>query len=213
MDSTALLAFEFFVEFLPLFIIFMIYKIKQSKSGFKFTKYHWFTIAMFSLYIACVYYFTDTGTMYDIVYEHYTDMKYQINIIPFSKEINIVYYVLNVFLFVPFGVLAPIIWKKMDNIKNIVSVSFMFTLIIELSQLLNRRSTDIDDIILNVFGAVIGYCLFKLWDKLTKSQFQVNSPFVIEMIVCIIVIFVARFFLFDEGIYSLIFLGIEYIPY
>ena len=44
-----------------------------------------------------------------------------------------------------------------------MSLAFFFTLLIGISQLLNNRATDIDDILLNLIGAVVvfvGSCIF-----------------------------------------------------
>lgn len=106
-------------------------------------------------------------------------------------------YLLNIVLFIPLGLLAPIIWKKMNKLTNVIGIGFFFTMLIEISQLLNNRSTDIDDVILNVLGAVIGFGLFKVWDRLTKSKYQVSSPITLELPICITVIFVGRFFLYN----------------
>ena len=75
---------------------------------------------------------------------------------------------------------------------------FFFTLLIEVSQLLNNRRTDVDDVLMNVFGAVVGFVLFRIWDKFTKSKYQINSPVVVELVICILVVFIGRFLLFNE---------------
>lgn len=75
----------------------------------------------------------------------------------------------NILLFIPFGFLAPLIFKKITNLKYIILSSFMISLSIELLQLIeniisiseNTRITDINDIILNVLGAILGYIILK----------------------------------------------------
>ena len=73
----------------------------------------------------------------------------------------------NMLLLFPFGLLLPILWKKFDNIRNVILYSFLFSLSIEITQLLSYyvgnsgRSFDIDDIILNTFGAWLGYLFYK----------------------------------------------------
>ena len=68
----------------------------------------------------------------------------------------------------------------------------------ELSQLFNNRRTDVDDIVLNVLGAVIGFGMFKLWDKFTKSKFKINRSVIVELPTYIVVIFIGRFLFFKE---------------
>jgi len=117
---------------------------------------------------------------------------------PFSNSIDVVAYVLNVVLFVPLGLLVPIIWEKMNQFSNLLVTGFLFTVFIEVSQLLNNRRTDIDDILLNVLGAVVGFGLFKIFDKVTKSKFCVKNPIVDELMISVIAVFLGRFFLYDE---------------
>lgn len=73
----------------------------------------------------------------------------------------------NMFLLCPFGLLLPVLWRKFDNMRTTLLISFLFSLSIESIQLLSffvgnmGRSFDIDDIILNTFGAWIGYVFYK----------------------------------------------------
>ena len=86
----------------------------------------------------------------------------------------------------------------MNKLINIIGTAFFFTLFIEVNQLLNNRSTDIDDILLNILGAVFGYEFFKLWNKFTKSKYQINHSITIELPVYILTIYLGRFLLFNE---------------
>ncbi len=75
----------------------------------------------------------------------------------------------NFILLIPIGFLTPILWKKVNSLKSIVIVGFVVSLSIELLQLLENffnighfRVVDIDDLILNVLGAIFGYMTYKL---------------------------------------------------
>ena len=62
-------------------------------------------------------------------------------------------YVLNIIMLwalIPFNL--ETIQKSSENFRY-----FGFSLSIELCQLFNRRNTDIDDLMMNTLGAVIGY--------------------------------------------------------
>ena len=87
-----------------------------------------------------------------------------INLIPFydlMKNNYIPYdmaedYVLNVLLFVPFGFLLPYL-KKTLSLKQTVLCCFLLTLCIECLQLIFKRGIfDIDDLICNTAGGLIG---------------------------------------------------------
>lgn len=69
----------------------------------------------------------------------------------------------NVLAFLPMGFLLPLTFKKMRYFRKVLLVSFLATLTIETGQyLLIVGSCDIDDVILNLAGGVIGFISFKL---------------------------------------------------
>ena len=197
------LAYEAVATLMPFFLIFLLIRNGQKKRGIVYPRYHVPAVLVFAVYVLGVYHFTGAGTLYDI--KRFIFIPELINLIPFSNEIDIVAYVLNIVLFVPLGLLAPMIWQKSDRLTSILGVGLGFTLLIEVSQLLNFRSTDIDDVILNVLGAAVGFVIYKLWDKITKSKYRVNSPVTAELAMCILLAFAGRFFLYNEmGLMSLI---------
>ncbi len=64
--------------------------------------------------------------------------------------------------------------------------------------MLNNSWTDIDDLILNTLGTVIGFAMFKLWMKCRKTTSQPGNAPVIELPIYILGIFAGRFLLFNE---------------
>ena len=67
----------------------------------------------------------------------------------------------NVVLFIPLGLLIPMVWKYFRGIFRTTIVGFFISVLIETTQLITERGYfDIDDIILNTFGAILGYILF-----------------------------------------------------
>ena len=66
----------------------------------------------------------------------------------------------NIAMFIPVGIVWPVCFSKLDSIKKTVFAGMAFILFIELSQLLcPERHTDIDDLILNTSGVLIGACI------------------------------------------------------
>lgn len=93
-----------------------------------------------------------------------------INVIPFidmaSDSVNAC---LNVLLFVPFGFLLPVLWSKFRSVKECAMMGCITSCIIEISQIFTFRTTDINDLITNTIGTVIGYYIAKyLTEKFTK---------------------------------------------
>ncbi len=67
----------------------------------------------------------------------------------------------NVAAFLPFGFILPIIIRKKTNLLELVVLSFAFSLVIETLQLVFRVGIfDVDDLLLNTLGGLIGYIAF-----------------------------------------------------
>lgn len=198
MDTLIILAYEILVSILPFLIVFSIIRKTNLQKGLSFSRFHTLSVIAFSVYIVGVYHFTGAGTIYDVLL-YQLELRYdQLNFTPFSNTIDIVAYLLNILLIIPLGFLAPVIWVDMNRLGKVIGVGFLFTFLIELSQLFNNRRTDIDDIILNVLGAAIGFILYNLFDKLTKSKFRIKSPNAVELTFSILFVFASRFLLFNE---------------
>lgn len=85
-------------------------------------------------------------------------INFTLNIIPFiTMVLDYVNAWLNVLLFIPFGFFLPILWSRFQNIKNVVLIGLIATCMIEMSQIFTYRATDINDIITNMMGTIIGY--------------------------------------------------------
>lgn len=67
--------------------------------------------------------------------------------------------VLNVVLFLPFGFLLPVIWERFRTLLPTALAGFLLSLVIEVSQLFTFRVTDINDLIGNTLGTVLGFLL------------------------------------------------------
>lgn len=75
-------------------------------------------------------------------------------------------------MFVPFGIMFPMIDEK-NNFLKTVKWSFIISLVIEVLQpLISVRSSDITDLITNVFGAVIGYLIYLIFKPVINKIFK-----------------------------------------
>ncbi len=75
----------------------------------------------------------------------------------------------NLILLLPLGFLIPILNKKYKKFKNIILLGLGVSIGIELIQsieiftgIVRARVVDIDDVILNVLGIIIGYWAYRL---------------------------------------------------
>lgn len=86
-----------------------------------------------------------------------------INLVPFAYMFSDYgNSLLNVLLFVPLGIFLPVLWKRYRSFFRTMLFGLSFSLIIELLQLLTRRATDINDLMTNTAGTVIGWCLGRI---------------------------------------------------
>lgn len=69
----------------------------------------------------------------------------------------------NIILFVPLGLFPPLLWNGMRRLWKTALLAAGVMAAIELLQMLLLVGTcDVDDLILNVLGAALGYGLFRL---------------------------------------------------
>ena len=77
----------------------------------------------------------------------------------------------NVTMFIPSGIILPVLYKKLNSFWKVVGAGAQMSLCIEILQLpFSVRATDIDDLILNLFGIAVGYGIFVLIRKLKKEK-------------------------------------------
>ncbi|GKU82645.1 VanZ family protein [Niallia sp. NCCP-28] len=99
----------------------------------------------------------------------------------------------NILLFMPLGVLAPIIWRQYKNLSSMLFLGLLLSIFIEGIQFFeilsgsSIRAVDVDDVICNVFGAMIGYFIyagtFKLANRLQITALQrldTGNPMITE---------------------------------
>lgn len=86
-------------------------------------------------------------------------------------EMVIINLVGNVGVFIPFGLLLPIIYKPLAKWYALLPVGMMFSIIIECIQLVTRVGTlDADDVILNVTGIMLGLAILNFVYFIRRKQ-------------------------------------------
>lgn len=79
----------------------------------------------------------------------------------------------NVLAFVPFGFFAPLIFMRCKHMVLTAMLSFEVSLFVELLQLVTKvGSFDVDDLLLNTIGGVLGFCMFAIGRFVKKKFFQ-----------------------------------------
>lgn len=79
--------------------------------------------------------------------------------------------ILNIAMFVPFGFLLPLWSEKLQSFWRVLTISFLFTLFIEGVQYFTGLGIfEVDDLINNTLGALIGYGIIMLLLALVKKK-------------------------------------------
>ena len=77
----------------------------------------------------------------------------------------------NIAMFIPLGIIWPVCFKKLDTPLKVIGAGFGFSLLIEILQILFfDRNSDIDDLILNTAGFIIGYGIYILCKKIKNKK-------------------------------------------
>ena len=134
------------IPILFLYLIFIFHNIKKTAA-----------YILFSLYLAAICFlvgFPNIAGM-RIVLSH--------NFIPLRGMLtDITNSYLNVLLFIPLGIFVPCLWPEYRSMMKTVGLGLMTSLGIEILQIFTFRATDINDVITNVAGTMIGYLIGKL---------------------------------------------------
>lgn len=106
----------------------------------------------------------------------------KINLIPLVhmfdyaiKREAIINFVGNVTMFIPVGIVYPIVYKGLNTYWKVIVAGVGLSLCIEMVQLPLDRTVDIDDLIMNSFGYVIGYGIYLLVGKIKKMLKSVSK--------------------------------------
>ncbi len=83
------------------------------------------------------------------------------------------YFVENIIMFIPFGILAPMVFKRMRNMRFCVLIGFLCSCGIEISQLITQRGyCQIDDVVTNTVGMLVGW---RIWRGVSKIHLMVKN--------------------------------------
>lgn len=84
----------------------------------------------------------------------------------------------NVALFVPVGIFLPLFFKRLNSGLRVAMVSAGLSLLVETLQLLTTTGEfDVDDVLLNATGAVLGYCVFRVAEGFVERKKKPGSRF------------------------------------
>ena len=77
----------------------------------------------------------------------------------------------NAVMFIPSGIVLPIIYRQLNSFWKVVAAGAFISLCIEILQLpFPSRASDIDDLILNTLGVAVGYGLYAACKRLKHNK-------------------------------------------
>ena len=126
------------------------------------THYLWTYVIMF--YIWLVFSITGIGSLWDIISKGgliATFKQANISLIPFQSD-GLFTYCMNIIMLMPLGFLLPYIWKNFRNPIKVALTGLIFSLFIESAQFPTNRLVDIDDLLMNTLGTILGFFIWKM---------------------------------------------------
>lgn len=141
-----------------------------------------FSVILFILYLILMIYFLFFA---ENLGRSFSERTYAYNLEPFKeigrfwtyrKELGFWAVFLNlagnVLCFVPFGAILPILSVRARNFFLTTLLSFEFSLMVECVQLISRvGSFDVDDLMLNTMGGVVGFLMFTVCNALRRKRY------------------------------------------
>ena len=131
---------------------------------------------LFTVYLGLLVYFLFFA---EAMGRNFIERSYQYNLIPFHEirrflvyrqilgtQVVILNLVGNIVAFFPFGFFLPLLLHKLRYFGKTICFGMLFSVLVETIQLFSMvGSFDVDDIILNTFGTMIGYIGFEIANK------------------------------------------------
>lgn len=179
------------VIFLIVIIMLRIMYLKQNKKKFVF--HEELILLLFVTYILLLF---ELVTIRDVEFGGVNWMPFR-EILRYDFGTDLFYrqVIGNIILFIPFGYFATY-YSKLTKIRHIFFVTFITSTTIEVVQRFIGRSFDVDDIILNLVGGIIGFLLFIGLDAIRKKLPKIFQNDLFYNILAIILLILIVLYLF-----------------
>jgi len=143
---------------------------------------------LFIIYVLCLFYvvtFQDVSWSSSNYVPFHEMLRYQFGSRLFIKNV-----IGNMLLFVPYGFFVSY-FLKLEKPKIVIILSLLVSITIETTQLLIGRVFDIDDIILNFIGGILGFYVYHLLDRINNRLPNIlKKPIIYNIIMIVLLILV-----------------------
>ena len=152
-------------------------------------KRRWGWMALLTLYLNAMYIVIGVPGVQYICWDP------TLNLIPFQdfSARNMEGMVLNAIMFAPLGFLLPAYFERYRHWGRTLAAGFLTSLTVELIQLFTFRATDVDDLIMNTLGTLVGFLLAKLVLRRRTAVYRGKKDWLELVIVNGIVLLVIAF--------------------
>ena len=118
------------------------------------------------------------GQIQPLVFDIATAFPFRVNLLPLvnlfdydSKRDLLLNVIGNAAMFIPSGIVLPFVYKRLNSFWKVLLAGIGISLCIEIIQLpFSVRATDIDDLILNTIGVIVGYGIVTLIRCLRRTK-------------------------------------------
>lgn len=161
----------------PLFVLVLLALMFHARvSKTRYTVRHYMSMLAFAIYMLGVMHFVFFPIDVNIgIYANQTPWYQSIQWIPLLT-LDAPSFLLNIVLFMPLGFMLPFIKPWIHSMRTAASAGLALSILIEITQLMlrvtlgNGRSTDLNDIIANTTGSVLGFIILNLFTKSSIGQ-------------------------------------------
>ena len=122
------------------------------------------------------------GEIQPLVFESAKAFPFRINWIPFVNLFEypemrdvLINVIGNTAMFIPLGIVWPSVYKRLDTHRKVIPAGIGVSLCIEILQLpLYDRVSDVDDLLLNSLGFIIGYLLYLFAKQMNNKVVRIK---------------------------------------
>ena len=117
------------------------------------------------------------GEIQPLIFEYAKAYPFRVNWVPFVNLFDypemrdiLINVIGNTAMFIPLGIVWPSVYKGLNTHRKVILAGIGVSLCIEILQLpFYDRVSDIDDLLLNSFGFIMGYLLYLLARQIRKK--------------------------------------------
>ena len=144
---------------------------KKQKMG-------WVILILYMIGVAYFMFFAESFDRLDVRQEYHYNLvlfKEIKRFFIYREQLGMKAFFLNIFGnmigFMPFGFFLPVVSRRSRKWHNTVLLSFIFSLCIEVAQLILRvGSFDVDDMALNTIGGALGFIAYRFVQKYRRRR-------------------------------------------